>query len=60
MSKLPFRERAKRYRAQAWDARLKAVKCTGELQLGYVALAGQWETLAKEADNQADEDEAKS
>ena len=60
MSKLPFRERAKRYRAQALDARLKATKNQGELQSSYITLAGQWEQLVKEAENQADEEESKS
>ena len=60
MSKLPFRERAKRYRAQALDARLKATKSQGELQSSYITLAGQWEQLAKAADDHADEEEAKS
>jgi hypothetical protein len=56
MSKLPFRERAKRYYAQAWDARLKAAKSTGELQAAYIALAAQWEQLAKEADEHANKE----
>lgn len=49
-SKLSLEERAKRYRAQAMDARLKAAKSTGELQDSYIRLAGQWEQLALEAE----------
>ena len=53
ISKLPPRERAKRYRAQAMEARFKATTCTGDLQLSYIRLAGQWEQLALEAEAEA-------
>jgi hypothetical protein len=56
MSKLPPRERAKRFRAQALEARFKATTCTGEQQLSYIKLAGQWEQLAIEAEDEAKAD----
>jgi hypothetical protein len=60
MSKLPPQERVKRYRAQALEARFKATTCTGEQQLAYIKLAGQWEQLALEADEDAKEQESKT
>ena len=48
-------ERAKKYRAQAREARLKATQCTGEIQASFIKLAGQWEQLAREADEEAEE-----
>ena len=54
MSKLPPSERAKRCRAHAMDARLKATTCSGDLQASYIMLAGQWEQLAREAEDEAD------
>jgi len=54
MSKLPPSERAKHCRAHAMDARLKATTCSGDLQASYIKLAGQWEQLAQEAENEAD------
>ena len=53
VSKLPLEERVERYRARAHDARLKAATATGELQAGYVKLAGQWEQLAREAEDES-------
>ena len=49
-------ERAKRHRVQAQEARLKAAQCTGEEQAAFVRLAGNWERLAREADEEADPD----
>ena len=56
MSKLPPRERAKQLRAQAMEARFKATTCTGEQQLSYIRLAGQWEQLALEAEADGERD----
>ena len=56
MSKLPPRERTKRYRTLAMEARFKATTCTGELQLSYIKLVGQWEQLALEAHADAGEE----
>ncbi len=53
MSKLPPSERARRCRAHAMDARLKATTCSGDLQASYIKLAAQWEQLAREADSEA-------
>ena len=53
ISKLPPWERAKRYRAQAMEARFKATTCTGDLQLSYIRLVGQWEQFALEAEAEA-------
>jgi hypothetical protein len=51
MSKLPPRERAKAYRAQALEARLKAARSSGETQKAFIKLAGNWEQLALEAES---------
>lgn len=53
-SHLSHRERAARYRALAREARLKAAQCTGEMQASFIKFAGQWEQLAREADNDAE------
>jgi hypothetical protein len=50
LSGLPPRERAKRYRALAREAREKAALCTGELQSSFIRAAGNWEQQALEAD----------
>ena len=52
-SKLPLAERAKLYRAQAREARLKAAQCKGETQAAFIKLAGQWEQLAAEAEEES-------
>jgi hypothetical protein len=49
-------DRAKYYRAQAWDARLKAAKSKGEMQAAFIKIAGQWEQLALVAELDAGND----
>ena len=53
LSHLPHRERAKRYRYFAHAARLSAASAKGELREAYIKIAGQWEQLALEADEEA-------
>jgi hypothetical protein len=50
MSELPRRERAKRYRAQAGEARARAVKSKGEMRTAFGRIAEHWEKLALEAE----------
>jgi hypothetical protein len=50
ISKLPLRERAKRYRAHARETRIKAAQCTGEIRAAFLKIAGYWEQLALEAE----------
>ena len=52
-SKLPPRERAQRYRQNAWNARLQAQKSAGEMRAAFIMIAEGWEELAREADQQA-------
>jgi len=52
-SRLPLGERAKIYRAQAREARIKAAQCKGETQAAFIKLAGQWEQLAAEAEEES-------
>jgi hypothetical protein len=54
ISKLPHRERAKRYRELAHEARIKAARSKGDTQASFKKFAGQWEQLALEADSDAD------
>ena len=54
LSQLPPRERAKRYRELAREARLQATGSKGEAQIAFVKFAGQWEQLAREADDDAE------
>jgi hypothetical protein len=54
-SRLPPGERAKRYREFARSARLSGTTAKGELRDSYVKLAGQWEDLAHDADEEAKE-----
>ena len=54
-SRLPLGERAKRYREFARSARLSATTAKAELRDSYIKLAGQWEQLAREADEEAKE-----
>ena len=54
ISELPPRERAKRYRQMAREARLKAAACMGEIQATFIKSAGKWEQLALEADADAE------
>jgi hypothetical protein len=53
LSALPPRERARRYRALAREAREKAALCTGELQSSFIRVAEKWEQQALEADAEA-------
>jgi hypothetical protein len=52
-SRLPLGERAKIYRAHAREARIKAAQCKGEVQAAFIKLAGQWEQLAVEAEEES-------
>ena len=54
LSKLPPRERAKRYRELAKEARIQAAHCKGEKQTEFIKIAGQWEQFAREADAEAE------
>jgi len=54
LSALPPRERAKRYRELAREAREKAARCTGEMQASLIKRAGEWAQLAREADAEAE------
>ena len=47
---LPPRERAKRYRKLAREARVQAANAKGEEQAAFIRYAGKWEQLALEAD----------
>ena len=53
--RLPVRERAKRYRAQARETRAKAAQCKGEMRTAFLTIAGYWEQLALEAEADAEE-----
>jgi hypothetical protein len=55
ISKLPRRERAKRYREMAWKARGQAAHSKGEMKTAFIKIAEQWEQLALEAEAEADE-----
>lgn len=59
-SELPLRERAKRFRARAREARLKAAQCSGEMRDAFIKLAGNWELLATEAEDDAKDQESKT
>ena len=50
LSELPSRERAKRYREMAWEARGQAAHSKAEMKAAFIKIAGQWEQLALEAD----------
>jgi hypothetical protein len=50
LSGLPPRERAKRYRELAREARLHAVNSKADKRDAFVKLAGKWEQLALEAE----------
>ena len=52
MSKLPPRERAQAYRALAQQARVKAAQSKGDLQASFIKLAGDWELLAREVEDE--------
>ena len=54
ISKLPPRERVKRYRDLAHEARVQAANSKGEVQAAFIKFAGQWEQLAREAESEAE------
>jgi hypothetical protein len=54
LSALPARERAKRCRALAREAREKGALCTGEMQASFIKQSGEWNQLALEADAEAE------
>ena len=45
-------ERARQFRAQAREARFKAAQCHGPIQASFIKMAGQWEQMAIEAEDQ--------
>ena len=50
---LPLAERIKKYRALAREARLQAAKSTnGNERAAFVRLAGRWELLAREVEDE--------
>ncbi len=49
-SGLPPRERAKRYRQLAREARVHAANSKAEEQVAFIRYAGKWEQLALEAE----------
>ena len=53
LSELPSRERAKRYRQLAREARIHAANSKAEEQATFIMYAGNWEQLALEADADA-------
>jgi hypothetical protein len=53
LSELSPRERAKRYRELAREARRKATQCLGNIQTAFLKCAGKLEQLALEADEEA-------
>ena len=61
LSGLPPRERAKRYRQLAKEARVHAANSKADERAAFVKFAGKWEQLALEADADAEaEDEQES
>jgi len=54
ISKLPPRERAKRYRELAKEARVHAAHAKGDEQAAFIKFAGKWELLAREVDDEAE------
>jgi hypothetical protein len=53
ISGLPLRERAKRYRQLAREARVHAANAKADERAAFVKLAGKWEQLALEAEAEA-------
>lgn len=53
LSELPPRERAKRYRELAREARLHAANSKADKRDAFVKLAGKWEQFALEAEAEA-------
>ena len=53
LSDLPPRERAKRYRKLAREARIHAANAKAEEQAAFIRYAGKWEQLALEAEAEA-------
>jgi hypothetical protein len=54
ISELPRPERAKRYRAQAREARAKAMQCRDDMRTAFLKIAGHWDQLALEAEADAE------
>jgi len=54
LSELPPRERAKRYRELAREARVHAANSKADKREAFVKLAGKWEQLALEAEAEAE------
>ncbi len=52
-SHLPPKERARRYRELAQDARREAANSKGPAQQSYLLIAEQWEKLAADSDAEA-------
>jgi hypothetical protein len=54
---MPPRERAKRYRQLAREARIHAANSKADEQAAFMVYAGKWEQLALEAEADAKTDE---
>jgi hypothetical protein len=54
ISKLPPRERAKRYRELAKEAQVMAASAMGAEKISLIKIAGHWEQLAREAEAEAE------
>ena len=53
LSEQPPRQRAKRYRELAREARIHAANAKAEEQAAFIRYAGKWEQLALEAEAEA-------
>jgi len=53
LSEQPPRERARRYRELAREARIHAANAKAEEQAAFIRYAGKWEQLALEAEAEA-------
>jgi len=56
LSELPLRERVKRYRKLAREARIHAANAKGDEQAAFMMYAQNWEQLALEAEAEAKAD----
>ena len=54
LSRLPPKERAKRYRELAREDRLKAAQCVGDIQTALIKSAGEWAQLTLEAESEVE------
>jgi hypothetical protein len=59
-SHLPPKERAKRYRELAQDARREAANSKGAAHQSYLIIAEQWEKLARDAEAEAQKNQKKT